>query len=507
MSPEHRALYARLATYSFDTPGAPMPYSRRLAEREGWSAPFTEAVIAEYKRFAFLAVTSEHMAAPSKAIDAAWHLHLEYTREYWDVFCADVLHKKLHHTPGTGAPEEAAFYSRCYEHTIERYTAVFGDEPPASIWPRKKDDAGQERAPNEAQEPEPYREKRTLIGRLRAMFSTWPAWLTAAVATGASASEVDVFNYAGPRFLVFYLLLCVTTLLTIRFLQKIEFNRRPQGARRGSEPPPSMTVDEVAYVTGGPLRMAQVATLWLMHAGAIELTPGTGSTRGHTYVIAKDPTKADRFEKEIAWLAQDRKGRARFETFRAHLMRRAPALSKQLAAHGWLWSAGGMSWLRYLSRVLALAVVGVGVAKVVIGLSRDRPVSILVFAIIWFVVFYLRLSTRSPGLGKEDLTASGREALAASRDRFARSGESQDDILWSAAFIGLGALDGSAWAAYMPALAVPPRIIRAGSGGAASNASSSCSSSSTDSSSSSSSCSSSSSSSCGSSGCGGCSSN
>ena len=509
MSPEHRALYARLATYAFDTPGAPMPYSRRLAEREGWSASYTEAVIAEYKRFAFLAVTGEHMAAPSKAIDAAWHLHLEYTREYWDVFCADVLHKKLHHTPGTGAPEESAFYSRCYAQTIARYRVAFGVEPPASIWPRESGNAVDEHAQQtETQEPAPQTKKRTLLRRLRAMFSTWPAWFTAAVATGASASEVNVFNYAGPRFLVFYFLLSVTTLLTIRVLQKVEYGRRPQGARRASEPPPSMTVDEVAYVTGGPLRMAQVATLWLIHAGAIELTPGTGSTRGKTYVIAKDPTKADRFEKEIAWLAQDRKGRARLETFRAHLMRRAPAISKQLAAHGWLWSAGGMSWLRHLSRVLALGVVGIGVAKVVIGLSRDRPVALLVLAIIAFGVLYLRLSRRSPGLGKEDLTASGREALAASRVRFAHSSESQDDLIWSAAFIGLGALDGTAWSVFSPALAVPPRVIRAGSGGPSNDSSSSCNSgTSSCSSSSSSSCSSGSSSSCGSSGCGGCSSN
>jgi len=495
MSPEHRALYARLAVYSFDAPGAPMPYSRRLAEREGWSAPYTEAVIAEYKRFAFLAVTSDHMAAPSKAIDAAWHLHLEYTREYWDVFCADVLHKKLHHTPGTGAPEEAAFYSRCYEQTIERYKAVFGVEPPASIWPRAAGSAVDEQEQTEKQEPLPHTRKRTLMSRLRAMFSAWPAWLTAAAATGASASEVNVFDYAGPRFLLFYFCLSVATLLTIRGLQKIEYGRRPQGARRAAEPPPSMTVDEVAYVTGGPLRMAQVATLSLIHAGAIELAAGSKKSRRQMYVIVKDRSKADRFERELTWLASDRKGRARYETFQRHLRERAPAVAKQLAVNGWLWSAGGMHRLRYLARALALGVIGIGLVKFVVGLLRDRPVSFLIFAVIGFVIAYLHLSMRSAGLGKEDLTASGREALAATHERITDRGETREDLLWLVALTGIGALAGTAWAALSPVLNAAPLGAGAGSGGASSDSSSSCSSGSSGSSSS-----------CGSSGCGGCSS-
>src|ERR1700743_38103 len=88
MTPEQRALYQRIDSHVLDARDIPLPFSRRLAEREGWSHAHALRVISEYKRFVFLAMTAGHIATPSKAIDAAWHLPLEYTREYWDVFCA-----------------------------------------------------------------------------------------------------------------------------------------------------------------------------------------------------------------------------------------------------------------------------------------------------------------------------------------------------------------------------------------------------------------------------------
>ncbi len=41
----------------------------------------------EYRRFAFLAATAGHPVTPSDAVDQAWHLHLTYSRDYWDRFC------------------------------------------------------------------------------------------------------------------------------------------------------------------------------------------------------------------------------------------------------------------------------------------------------------------------------------------------------------------------------------------------------------------------------------
>ena len=59
----------------------------RLARENGWSRPYAERVVAEYKRYVFLAMTSDEPVCPSEDVDAAWPLHLTYTRSSWMRFC------------------------------------------------------------------------------------------------------------------------------------------------------------------------------------------------------------------------------------------------------------------------------------------------------------------------------------------------------------------------------------------------------------------------------------
>ena len=53
---------------------------------------YAERVVAEYKRFVFLLVCSDQMLAPSEDVDQVWHLHMTYTRSYWDRMCGELLH-------------------------------------------------------------------------------------------------------------------------------------------------------------------------------------------------------------------------------------------------------------------------------------------------------------------------------------------------------------------------------------------------------------------------------
>lgn len=130
------ALWARLETLALDDPGAACPFSVRLAEENGWTRPFARRVIDEYKRFVYLSQLGTGMVTPSTAVDRAWHLHLAYTRHYWDVLCARVLGRPLHHEPGRGEPGEVARFGACYRRTLALYRAEFGEEPPAELWPR-----------------------------------------------------------------------------------------------------------------------------------------------------------------------------------------------------------------------------------------------------------------------------------------------------------------------------------------------------------------------------------
>ena len=101
----------------------------------GWSRYYASRVIAEYKKFCFLAMTAGHSVTPSDEVDQAWHLHLLYTRSYWEDFCCRVLKRPFHHGPTRGGSDESAKYHDWYEATLVSYQSTFGSPPPADIWP------------------------------------------------------------------------------------------------------------------------------------------------------------------------------------------------------------------------------------------------------------------------------------------------------------------------------------------------------------------------------------
>jgi len=123
-----------LERYVIGPPDAAFSFAARLARENRWSDDFAKRVLDEYKRFCFLAVTAGHEVTPSDAVDQAWHLHLTYSRDYWDRFCPGVLSMPLHHGPTAGGPAERDRYFEQYAQTLKSYEAAFGP-PPAEIWP------------------------------------------------------------------------------------------------------------------------------------------------------------------------------------------------------------------------------------------------------------------------------------------------------------------------------------------------------------------------------------
>ncbi len=135
MNIQQQELYQRLQTFSLDEPNAKYSFSKRLARENGWTVEYTQQAIAEYKKFAFLAVVAEHPVTPSEQVDQVWHLHLAYTRSYWDKFCPNILQKPLHHSPTQGGSSEGKKFNDWYNKTLESYTQLFGEFPPVEIWP------------------------------------------------------------------------------------------------------------------------------------------------------------------------------------------------------------------------------------------------------------------------------------------------------------------------------------------------------------------------------------
>ncbi|WP_367872276.1 hypothetical protein [Luteolibacter sp. Populi] len=128
-------LLERLQSFEIDVAGAAYPFIARLARENGWDRDFATRVVAEYKRFVWLAMRAGHPVTPSQEVDEAWHLHLIYTRSYWDGMCRTVLGQRFHHGPTEGGQAEDAKFGDWYEKTLASYRHHFGQEPPADIWP------------------------------------------------------------------------------------------------------------------------------------------------------------------------------------------------------------------------------------------------------------------------------------------------------------------------------------------------------------------------------------
>lgn len=128
-------IWQALAAMRIEPEGAALGFTRRLARENGWSRSHAEAVFHEYRRFLYLAATGSGEVTPSDQVDQAWHLHLTYTRHYWEELCARIIGRPLHHGPTAGGASEGRKYRALYAETLRRYRETFGQEPPCDIWP------------------------------------------------------------------------------------------------------------------------------------------------------------------------------------------------------------------------------------------------------------------------------------------------------------------------------------------------------------------------------------
>jgi hypothetical protein len=135
MNATNDPLWHKLDAFAFDHPGDALTFTRRLARENRWSSAFANRVVDEYRRFLFLALRAGHPVTPSDEIDQAWHLHLVYTRSYWEDLCEGVLQRPLHHGPTRGGAAEDDRFEQQYVETQASYAKWFGHEPPADIWP------------------------------------------------------------------------------------------------------------------------------------------------------------------------------------------------------------------------------------------------------------------------------------------------------------------------------------------------------------------------------------
>ncbi len=198
---QHKTLWENIQSFPINDPESDFPFSKKLQQKQRWTADYTSRVIAEYRRFIFLCCVLPRGASPSEAVDEAWHLHLTYTHNYWTQLCRNTIFKELHHHPSRGGPEEKEKHERWYHETLEAYLEVFEQPPPPDIWPAS-----------------PLKENITFnIYDRQTLLITSLAFIILSL---IFVSSFQLFSATGPEFLESYFQLCVAAIALLVYLQQ-----------------------------------------------------------------------------------------------------------------------------------------------------------------------------------------------------------------------------------------------------------------------------------------------
>ncbi|MEZ6153112.1 MAG: TIGR04222 domain-containing membrane protein [Pirellulaceae bacterium] len=438
----HTDLWTQLELFQLDVPTHGLVFSERLARENAWSPSYTRRAIVEYKRFLYLAMTSSHVVCPSDAVDQVWHMHLTYTRSYWNDLCGELLGRPLHHGPTQGGSQEQAKHFQLYQQTLESYRQAFHAEPPADLWPaaeqRFGEDLGFVRINHHHHwiVPKP-RWSRAVCGAASALLIIPLAQLAA-----------NPLDWRGPMFLALYLGLMALAIL-ISWVGRTWLLHSTDSYQFAPGSADAIGPIDVAWMQGGPARAIDCALVELAQKDAITIE---GDRIGAGKNLAK--TRADHRVSELVlgsvrsssiarqYSAICRDALVGIDGVRQSLVdkglvldrsQRTAAIAFPIALHGGL---------------LAFAV-----AKAVVGVGRGKPIGLLLVAIVATVVVMVLFTVTVP-----KVTSAGKRLLAKLEKQVRLNPsklvvENQSDantidnsaMLWSTAFLGAAALSTGPW--------------------------------------------------------------
>lgn len=369
------ALLQRILAFDFDSgEAAAYPFAHKLARQTGWSADYAQRAILEYKRYMFLAVTQGRHVCPSEPVDKVWHLHLTYTRSYWQELCKGVLGTDVHHEPSRGGGSEDAKHWAMYEATLDAYRAAFGEEPPADIWP-----PAEVRFPGMLVSPAPVPGPRHI-----ALAALVASGLLAVAAGGFGSS--DPFALEGIRFLG----VLVPAMLAAVVIGRMIRAYLSSGAATGRSKPVELDWADAAYLAGGPprLMLATIAHLIAHRAARVDEAGGAivagKNAAGMTSpleraVIEQLPIAPQNLEPGALSQALELRVAQAFEPRIQQLTRQSMLVTEETASRARRWGAAPMA--------VVLAVLAM--PRLVMGIERHKPVFWLGLAIIAGIVYCL----------------------------------------------------------------------------------------------------------------------
>jgi uncharacterized protein (TIGR04222 family) len=453
MSADRAGLLARIQAFDIDGGEVALPFAARLARENGWSRAYAARVVEEYKRFAFLAATGRAPVCPSEDVDAAWHLHLTYTKSYWQRFCADTLGRPLHHEPTKGGPAEGAKHLAMYADTLAAYRAAFGHDAPADIWPAGDTRFGDDLSHRAVNTARNWVIPKAPVKRVAGLAL---AFVLVALLVPGCNGGLNPFALGNKDFLTVLALALVGAVCAGRVLRSVL--RKPNAS--ADDDKIELDWEQSAYLVGGAPRLMSAAIARLNGRGAL-----TVSDDGKT-LRTNGPLPMDASASEAA-------------VYRALPMTNEPTAMKpvkdaveaavatraeQLKQDGLLLTTGNRARIILVSLVpLALVVWGLALPRFVMGAQAKNPTGFLgVLTIVGgLIALFITVA------GSTRLSNRGAAVLARTKERneALRSGTkwaTGTDAGMAVALFGTAALAGTM---YAPLQTWYPRQTTEGSSG------------------------------------------
>jgi uncharacterized protein (TIGR04222 family) len=420
---EHAALWQRLVEHPFECPEQGLDFTRRLAREQGWRISEARAAVEEYRRFCFLAIVEPASMTPSAAVDEVWHLHLLHTQDYWLQFCPQVLGRPLHHGPTRGGRDEARRYRAQYADTLAAYERHFG-LPPVRWWPG-----------HAARFADPSRIRRVDRHRHWVLPKPRLSWralsgLCLLLPGTARALPVNVLDWTADPFLLLYASLMLAGIAALFIGRR---RMRARVAAHGGE----LSVWETACLAAGPERAVDAAIADLLQRRAIVLEPD-----GQRLRLTAEPAT---LPEPLSVVARRVGLRGNIDAVIKDSLPWLDGPLRALVTRGLLLAPADAAKAA-LQPVLPLALVLLlGLAKIAVGLSRDKPIGILAFLCAVTGAIVLITAFKRP-----QRTRAGDALLRELNERYARIARAPRDseLALAVALVGTAALAGSAFDAY-----------------------------------------------------------
>lgn len=366
-------LLARIEAFSIDgDESVALPFAARLARERGWTRAYADRVVREYKRFVALAVTGGKPVCPSEEVDAAWHLHLTYTRSYWKRFCGEILGQPLHHDPTRGGLAEVEKHQRMYEETLVAYRQNFGEAPPRDIWPPVEKRFGPAARSVVVNTSQNWVVPKSWVRR--GITGSAVAAAILVFATGCVGGLINPFDLVGTQFLYFLIPVMIASVAVGRLWRSAVQYPGPQPGDENLK----FDWEQLAYMAGGADRLTTAAIARMISAGTIRVSEDGKllEPAGPTPAVMT-PTEA------VIW---NKLPTGRSRTILVNLTQKVSQgfaeEASRLRDEGFMLT-GGRKLGVYLTALapLALVVLMFGLPRMIMGLAHGKPVGYLVITL------------------------------------------------------------------------------------------------------------------------------